>query len=211
MSIRLLLLLQLSGPPGGPRPRVTRKVNGPPLLCWRSKPSSSAFLRSSSARPTSTPPPPPFPRDLGVGSSKSPPSSAGEVYTHLMLFLEKDGAPGRAADLMKGALPVGNMRLMSSLSSEDLDHMLTLVLANVHSFTRRESLSRASGGPGRSQGDAFARKLEEKVDRLQGEVDDLKEAKKEAMARYQKAEKEVKLLQREAKAQLEEHAEELRA
>ncbi|KAL0345616.1 UNVERIFIED_CONTAM: hypothetical protein Sradi_4392900 [Sesamum radiatum] len=60
----------------------------------RSKPSSSAFLHSSSALPTSTPPPPPLPRDLGVGSSKSPPSSAGEVYTHLMLSLENDGAPG---------------------------------------------------------------------------------------------------------------------
>ncbi|KAL0386043.1 UNVERIFIED_CONTAM: hypothetical protein Sradi_2998600, partial [Sesamum radiatum] len=72
-----------------------------------SKDGSSAFLHSSSARPTSTPPPPPLPKDMGVGSSKSPPSSAGEVYTHLMLSLEKDGALGRAADLMKGALPSG--------------------------------------------------------------------------------------------------------
>ncbi|KAL0395103.1 UNVERIFIED_CONTAM: hypothetical protein Slati_4476500 [Sesamum latifolium] len=73
----------------------------------RSKPSSSAFLRSSSARPTSTPPAPPLPKDLGIGSSKSPSSSAGEVYTHLMLSLEKDGAPGRAADLMKGLSLLG--------------------------------------------------------------------------------------------------------
>ncbi|KAL0373514.1 UNVERIFIED_CONTAM: hypothetical protein Sradi_3267100 [Sesamum radiatum] len=38
----------------------------------------------------------------------------------------------------------------------------------------------------------------------------MKVAKKEAVARYQKAEKEVKRLQREAKALQEEHAEELR-
>ncbi|KAL0405627.1 UNVERIFIED_CONTAM: hypothetical protein Slati_3876600 [Sesamum latifolium] len=87
----------------------------------RSKPSSSAFLHSSSTRPVSTPSPPPPPRDLGARSSKSPPSSSGEVYTHLMLSLEKEEAPGRAADIMKGALPTGDKRLLSSLSSEDLD------------------------------------------------------------------------------------------
>ncbi|KAL0355724.1 UNVERIFIED_CONTAM: hypothetical protein Sradi_4019300 [Sesamum radiatum] len=35
---------------------------------------------------------------------------------------------------MKGALPVGDRRLMSSLSSKDLDRMLTLVLTKVHLF-----------------------------------------------------------------------------
>ncbi|KAL0446085.1 UNVERIFIED_CONTAM: hypothetical protein Slati_1736400 [Sesamum latifolium] len=175
----------------------------------RSRPSSSAFLRSSSARPISTPPPPPLLKDLGVGSAKSPSSSVGEVYTHLMLSLEKDGAPGRAADLMLGALPSGDKRLMSSLSSEDLDHMLTLILAKVYSFIRGESLSRASGGSSRAQGEAFLKKFEDKVEHLQEEVNDLKEAKKESMAKYQKAEKEVKRLLREAKAQQEEHAKEL--
>ncbi|KAL0281696.1 UNVERIFIED_CONTAM: hypothetical protein Sradi_7296300 [Sesamum radiatum] len=85
-----------------------------------------------------------------------------------MLSLENDGAPRCATDLMKGALPLGDRRLMSSLSLEDLDHMLTLVLTKVPSFTRRESLSRASGGSGRSKGEASVRKLEEKVDHLQG-------------------------------------------
>ncbi|KAL0420714.1 UNVERIFIED_CONTAM: hypothetical protein Slati_3094300 [Sesamum latifolium] len=59
-----------------------------------------------------------------------------EVYTHLMLSLEKDRSPGQAADLMMGVLPSGDKRLMSSLSFEDLDHMLTLVLAKVYLSTR---------------------------------------------------------------------------
>ncbi|KAL0453760.1 UNVERIFIED_CONTAM: hypothetical protein Slati_1354100 [Sesamum latifolium] len=205
----------------------------------RSKPSSSAFLRNSSTRLISTPPPPPPLRDLGAGSSKSPPSSSEEVYTHLMLSLVKDGAPGRAADIVKGALPAGDKRLLSFLSSEDLDQMLTLVLTKVRYLPgnvlvlihipfaeqflfldpmssqafilRGESLSRASGGLGRSQGEASAKGLEERVEHMQGEMDDLKVAKKEAVARCQKAKKEVKRLQREVKALQEEHAEELRA
>ncbi|KAL0412325.1 UNVERIFIED_CONTAM: hypothetical protein Sradi_1434200 [Sesamum radiatum] len=98
----------------------------------RLKPSPSA-LPSSSVRHV---PPPPPPRDLGAGPSKSPPSCAGEVYTHLMLSLEKEGAPGCAADILKGTLSTGDKRLLSSLSSEDLDQMLTLVLAKVRLFTR---------------------------------------------------------------------------
>ncbi|KAL0444926.1 UNVERIFIED_CONTAM: hypothetical protein Slati_2215300 [Sesamum latifolium] len=47
---------------------------------------------------------------------------------------ETDGAPGCTADVMKGALPTGDKRLLSSLSSEDLDHMLTLVLTRIRLF-----------------------------------------------------------------------------
>ncbi|KAL0412324.1 UNVERIFIED_CONTAM: hypothetical protein Sradi_1434100 [Sesamum radiatum] len=75
---------------------------------------------------------------------------------------------------------------------------------------RGESLSRASEGSGRSQGEAAVRSLEDRVERLQREVHDLKAAKKEAGARCQKVEKEVRRLQREMKALQEEHAEELR-
>ncbi|KAL0360885.1 UNVERIFIED_CONTAM: hypothetical protein Sradi_3773000 [Sesamum radiatum] len=74
---------------------------------------------------------------------------------------------------------------------------------------RGESLSRASEGSSRSQGEADVRSLEDRVERLQGEIDELKAAKKEAGARCQKEEKEVKRLQREMKALQEEHAEEL--
>ncbi|KAL0455082.1 UNVERIFIED_CONTAM: hypothetical protein Slati_0847400 [Sesamum latifolium] len=74
---------------------------------------------------------------------------------------------------------------------------------------RGESSSRASGGLGRSQGEDSVKSLEERVERMCEEMDDLKGAKKEAMAKYQKVEKEVKRLQREVKALQEEHAEEL--
>ncbi|KAL0449401.1 UNVERIFIED_CONTAM: hypothetical protein Slati_1496500 [Sesamum latifolium] len=50
-------------------------------------------------------------------------------------------------------------------------------------------------------GEASKKKLEDRVEHLLGEVVELKESKKEAMGRYQQAEKEVKRLQREAKAQ----------
>ncbi|KAL0386257.1 UNVERIFIED_CONTAM: hypothetical protein Sradi_3020000 [Sesamum radiatum] len=127
-----------------------------------------------------------------------------------MLSLERDRAPRRAADILNGALPVGDKRLLSPLSSEDLDQMLTLVLTKVF-ILRRESLSRSLGGLSRSQGEAPARNLEERVEHMQVEIDDLKMAKKETVGRCQKAEKEVKRLQWEVKALQEEHAEELRA
>ncbi|KAL0378850.1 UNVERIFIED_CONTAM: hypothetical protein Sradi_3190500 [Sesamum radiatum] len=59
-----------------------------------------------------------------------------KVYTHLMRSLEKDGAPGRAADILKGALLAGDKRLLFSLSSKDLDQMLTFVLTKVRLFIR---------------------------------------------------------------------------
>ncbi|KAL0430852.1 UNVERIFIED_CONTAM: hypothetical protein Sradi_0711200 [Sesamum radiatum] len=48
----------------------------------------------------------------------------------------KDGAHGHAIDILKGALPARDKKLLSSLSSEDLDLMLTLVLTKVRLFTR---------------------------------------------------------------------------
>ncbi|KAL0433452.1 UNVERIFIED_CONTAM: hypothetical protein Slati_2679500 [Sesamum latifolium] len=53
--------------------------------------------------------------------------------------------PRRAADVMKGVLPAGDKRLLSSLSSEDLDHMLTLVLTKAF-ILRGESLSERQEG-----------------------------------------------------------------
>ncbi|KAL0453907.1 UNVERIFIED_CONTAM: hypothetical protein Slati_1368800 [Sesamum latifolium] len=92
------------------------------------------------------------------------------------------------------------------------EQFLFLGLMSSQAFILRgESLSRASGGLGRSQGETSAKSLEERMERMREEMDDLKAAKKEAMAKYQKAEKEVKRLQREAQALQEEHAEELRA
>ncbi|KAL0293877.1 UNVERIFIED_CONTAM: hypothetical protein Sradi_6915100 [Sesamum radiatum] len=146
----------------------------------RLKPSPSA-PRSNSARQVPHLPPP---RDLGAGPSKLPPSSTGEVYAHLMLFLEKDRAPGRAADILKGALSSRDKRLLSSLSPEDLDQMLTLVLAKVFSTgIHTEGGKLRFRGLDRSQGEVIVRGLEDKVERLHGEVDALKAVKKEAGAR----------------------------
>ncbi|KAL0413547.1 UNVERIFIED_CONTAM: hypothetical protein Sradi_1556400 [Sesamum radiatum] len=92
------------------------------------------------------------------------------------------------------------------------EQFLFLGLASLKAFILRgESLSRASEGSNRYQREANVQSLEERVERMQGEIDDLKVAKKEAGARCQKAEKEVRRLQRKMKALQEEHAEELRA
>ncbi|KAL0430802.1 UNVERIFIED_CONTAM: hypothetical protein Sradi_0706200 [Sesamum radiatum] len=82
------------------------------------RPSSFGLPPSSSACHTSTPP---LPRDLGAGSSKSPSSPRGGVYNHLILSLENDGVPSRVTEVLKGIPSSEDKRLMSSLSSENLD------------------------------------------------------------------------------------------
>ncbi|KAL0313344.1 UNVERIFIED_CONTAM: hypothetical protein Sradi_5733700 [Sesamum radiatum] len=79
-------------------------------------------------------------------------------------------------------------------------------------FTLRgESLSLVPGGSGRSQGRSFCEEIGGEGGSFARGGGRPKVAKKEAVARCQKAEKEVKRLQREAKALQEEHAKELRA
>ncbi|KAL0361300.1 UNVERIFIED_CONTAM: hypothetical protein Sradi_3814500 [Sesamum radiatum] len=79
---------------------------------------------------------------------------------------------------------------MSSLSSEDLNRMRTLVLA-------------------KAQGDVNKKKLKDRIERLLGEVAKLKDSRNEAVGRYQQAEREVNKLQMEEKALKEDHTEEL--
>ncbi|KAL0324769.1 UNVERIFIED_CONTAM: hypothetical protein Sradi_5046200 [Sesamum radiatum] len=84
---------------------------------------------------------------------------------------------------------------MSSLSQEDLGGCLErgdLVAPSQESWPRHRE-------------DVYKKRQEDRVERLLGDVTKLKDLKKEAVVRYQ-AEKEVKRLQREVKA---DHAEEL--
>ncbi|KAL0355613.1 UNVERIFIED_CONTAM: hypothetical protein Sradi_4008200 [Sesamum radiatum] len=68
-------------------------------------------------------------------------------------------------------------------------HTAQLCIAQLRSriigafILRGESLSRTSEGTSRSQWEATVWSLEERVERMQGEIDDLKAAKKEAGAR----------------------------
>ncbi|KAL0427465.1 UNVERIFIED_CONTAM: hypothetical protein Slati_2921300 [Sesamum latifolium] len=140
------------------------------------RPSSSGLPPSRSARHISTAPPPPLPpTNQCARSSRSPSSPArGGVYNHSMLSLEKDGVPGRVMEVLKGAPSSEDKRLMSSLSSEDLDRMLSLVLVKA-TMLRGEILSRPPGEPSHAQGEAYKKKLEDRVECLLGEVAELKE------------------------------------
>ncbi|KAL0405719.1 UNVERIFIED_CONTAM: hypothetical protein Slati_3885800 [Sesamum latifolium] len=70
-----------------------------------------------------------------------------------MLSLEKDGAPGHSTDLLKGSLTSGDRKPISSFASEDLDHMLTLVLAK----GTKSGSGRGFYEEARGQGGAIAR------------------------------------------------------
>ncbi|KAL0344689.1 UNVERIFIED_CONTAM: hypothetical protein Sradi_4300200 [Sesamum radiatum] len=178
----------------------TRSSRGTPSSSdQRGKRAAVVLLRSSSKkpRPSSSDFPPatllatllptssPLPRDLGTGPSKSPSFPTGGVYNHLTLSLEKDGAPGRAVDILKGALSSEDRRFMSSLPTKDLDLMLTLV-----DCAEGRDLVALLGGP--SQGEVSTKKLEDRVERLLGEVTKMNDSMKEPVGRYQQAEKEVK-------------------
>ncbi|KAL0344712.1 UNVERIFIED_CONTAM: hypothetical protein Sradi_4302500 [Sesamum radiatum] len=63
---------------------------------------------------------------------------------------------------------------------------------------------------GTKPGRGFTKKLEDRVERLLKEVAKLKDSRKEAVERYQQAEKKVKRLQREVNALQEDHAKEIR-
>ncbi|KAL0458613.1 UNVERIFIED_CONTAM: hypothetical protein Slati_0488500 [Sesamum latifolium] len=105
-----------------------------------------------------------------------------------MLSQEKEGPSSRAIDILKGTVPPADKRLMSSLSWEDLDRMLSLVLVKAAAL-KGELLSRPLGEPAHVHGDAHRKKLEDQVERLLGEVTKRRDAKKEAVGRYQQAER----------------------
>ncbi|KAL0447929.1 UNVERIFIED_CONTAM: hypothetical protein Slati_1920800 [Sesamum latifolium] len=206
MSTGLPPPLQLPGPQGGLRPPAIKEENVLPLPCLGLLPRSQGlallpFLPV--ALSASLLPHLPLPLLLGIGSLRFPSSPAGRLYNHLMLSSEKEGASARATNILKVALSPEDRRLMSSLSSEDLDRMLTLVLA------KGKILSRPPGESSQAQGDVHMRKLEGRVERLLGEVAKVKDSRKVAVGRYQQAEREVKKLQREVKALKKDHAEEL--
>ncbi|KAL0309031.1 UNVERIFIED_CONTAM: hypothetical protein Sradi_5845400 [Sesamum radiatum] len=98
----------------------------------RPRPSSSAVPPTSSTRHVSTPPPPHHPKDPGGGSFRSPFSPVGGVYDHLILVSEKEAASSRATDILKGAVTSSHRRLLSSVSREDLDKILFVVLEKLY-------------------------------------------------------------------------------
>ncbi|KAK4407863.1 Retrovirus-related Pol polyprotein from transposon TNT 1-94 [Sesamum angolense] len=119
----------------------------------REKRSVAAQYGSSSKRPrpssSATPPPPPSPlKDYGGGSSHSLPLQLWQ-YDHLMLDSEGEAASFRATDILKGAATSLNRCLLSSESREDLDRMLSLVLAKAVTL-RGELLSCLASESGES-------------------------------------------------------------
>ncbi|KAL0433445.1 UNVERIFIED_CONTAM: hypothetical protein Slati_2678800 [Sesamum latifolium] len=128
----------------------------------------------------------------------------GGVYTLDAILREGWGLRARV-DVMKGALPAGDKRLLSSLSFEDLDRMLTLVLTKGREFI--SSVRRVRPVPRRGFCEGFGGE----GGSLAGGSGRPEGGKKGGHGEVSEDGEEVKRLQREAKALQEEHAEELRA
>ncbi|KAL0349705.1 UNVERIFIED_CONTAM: hypothetical protein Sradi_4119700 [Sesamum radiatum] len=140
MSTGPPLLPQIPCLLGGPRPPVIKRGNTLLLVCLGHpiRGRDIVLLLSLLVAPHDIPPLslPPLLLLLLLGLRsrlfKSLHSPAGGLYDYVMLMQEKEGASSQDADILKGTLTSADKHLMTSLSWEDLDKMLSLVLAKVN-------------------------------------------------------------------------------
>ncbi|KAL2230414.1 UNVERIFIED_CONTAM: hypothetical protein Sindi_1635800, partial [Sesamum indicum] len=142
-------------------------------------------------------PPPPPPRDLR-GSSTKPQHLLPDMSLYTRQSLEKEGKGESSLpfEILKGVPTPVDKHLLSSLPKEEIDRMLSSHVIKVAMLVG-ELFTRLQVVPPPPQGDARKMRLEDHVECLLAHVAKLKETKREAIGRYQQAEREAKELQKE--------------